>query len=421
MAEKLYEWKDGAVLEEHSKCKHKILREYFYRYLIVRCQLPQQTKFRLAVVDGFAGGGRYKCGAPGSPIIFLEELRHALDTVNLQRGANGLGAIDIECLMILNDWSEEALAKLKEHLAPLLGELRESSPRLHVEPVYFNDGFEKVFPSIEETLATGRYRNVVFNLDQCGHSHVDRRTLDRIMRAYPSAEIFYTFMITALLGFLEKSDPAKLRNQLKAVAPSPERLELLSGAMSNTDWLGTAERIVLETYGSCAPYVSPFSINNPGGWRYWLIHFANAYRGRQEYNNVLHANSSMQAHFGRSGLNMLSYDPRHQSGDLYLFDLDGRERARDQLREDIPRLISESGDALTVSEFYEGIYNATPAHADDIHQAIIDNPDLEVLTPTGGTRKRPNTIAVGDTLRLKKQQSFFPVFLGHTSGSERLK
>jgi hypothetical protein len=90
---------------------------------------------------------------------------------------------------------------------------------------------------------------------------------------------------------------------------------------------------------------------------------------------------------------MLSYDPRHHDGELYLFDLNGRERAKDQLLEDIPRLISDSGDVLSVAEFYEGIYNATPAHADDIHQAIIDNPDLEVLTPGGGTRRRASTIA----------------------------
>ena len=54
MAEKPYEWAEGAVLEEHSKRKHKILREYFFEYLTVRCQLPQMEKFRLAIIDGFA-------------------------------------------------------------------------------------------------------------------------------------------------------------------------------------------------------------------------------------------------------------------------------------------------------------------------------------------------------------------------------
>src|SRR3546814_273743 len=117
--------------------------------------------------------------------------------------------------------------------------------------------------------------------------------------------------------------------------------------MNRRAWLGVAERIVFEAFRVCAPFVSPFSINNPGGWRYWLIHFANIYRARQVYNNILHDNSSLQAHFGRSGLNMLSYDPSHDEGMLYLFDIAGRTSAKKQLLEDIPRLVTEAGDVIT--------------------------------------------------------------------------
>lgn len=85
MVEKRYEWADGAVLEEHSRRKHKIHREYVFDYLTVRCNLPQQELFRLVIVDGFAGGGRYQCGAAGSPLIFIEELNRAVDVVNTQR------------------------------------------------------------------------------------------------------------------------------------------------------------------------------------------------------------------------------------------------------------------------------------------------------------------------------------------------
>ena len=106
--------------------------------------------------------------------------------------------------------------------------------------------------------------------------------------------------------------------------------------MNKTSWLGAAECLVFEAFRTCAPYVSPFSINNPDGWRYWLIHFANFYRARQVYNNILHDNSSAQAHFGWSGLEMLHYDPDHERGALYLFDDPGREMAKGQLIDDIP-------------------------------------------------------------------------------------
>jgi three-Cys-motif partner protein len=87
--------------------------------LAVRCQLPQQSRFRLAIVDGFAGGGRYKCGSPGSPLIFLEELRIATETFNLRRQAEGMSPIDIECLLVLNDSDSKTIALLKENAAPL--------------------------------------------------------------------------------------------------------------------------------------------------------------------------------------------------------------------------------------------------------------------------------------------------------------
>lgn len=87
-----YSWSNGAELDDHSRRKHKILREYFHQYLNVRCQLPQQSKFRLAIVDGFSGGGRYQCGSAGSPIIFIEELDRTLEVINLRRSLQGMGA-----------------------------------------------------------------------------------------------------------------------------------------------------------------------------------------------------------------------------------------------------------------------------------------------------------------------------------------
>jgi hypothetical protein len=230
------------------------------------------------------------------------------------------------------------------------------------------------------------------------------------MRSYPAAEVFYTFAIESLLAFLRASDPKLLAAQLAHVGLSESDLTSLEAGMNKKSWLGFAERLVFDAFRNCAPYVSPFSINNPDGWRYWLIHFANSYRARQEYNNILHQNSSSQAHFGRSGLDMLSYDPAHETGSLYLFDDTGRAAAKAQLLEDIPRLVSEFGDVIGVGGFYESIYNATPAHMDDIHAAIIDSPDLEVITEAGGERRKANTIVVGDIIRIKKQKSFFPMF-----------
>ncbi len=297
MVEKPYEWSNGATLEEHSRRKHKILREYVFDYLTVRCKLPQQERFRLAIVDGFAGGGHYQCGSPGSPIIFIEELRRAVDAVNAQRVVQGLGTVEVECLLIFNDANRDAIELLKTHVAPVQADVIQSCPKLHLRVEYLNEFFEVAYPVIKRFLEQGRYRSVIFNLDQCGHSHVERNTILDIMRSYPAAEIFYTFVISSLLAFLQKDEPERLRAQLDHLGLTSNDLQSLDALMSQKDWLGAAEKIVFDAFRLCAPYVSPFSINNPGGWRYWLIHFANAYRARQVYNNILHDNASLQAHF----------------------------------------------------------------------------------------------------------------------------
>lgn len=109
---------------------------------------------------------------------------------------------------------------------------------------------------------------------------------------------------------------------------------------------------------------------------------------------------------------MLSFDPSDSENSLYLFDVSGRALAKQQLYDDIPRLLTEFGDTVAVGEFYGNIYNMTPAHMDDIHVAIIENSDLEVIAESGGERRKANTIGPSDTLRMKRQRSFFPIFFG---------
>lgn len=419
MVEKQYSWKTGATLEEHSRRKHKVVGEYVARYLEVRCQLPQQSRFRLAIVDGFAGGGRYKCGSLGSPLVFVEKLRIATEAFNAKRLVEKMSLIDIECLLILNDFDSETIELLKQNMAPLLANISQNVPRLHVRCEYLNDRFEAVYPRIKQLIESGNYQNVLFNLDQCGTSKVDVGTIGDIIGSFASAEIFYTFGIETLVTFLNRSNPGALAKKLEPFGVSATQLAELDGLMNKHAWLGAAEKIVFDAFRGCARYVSPFSIHNPNGWRYWLIHFANSVRGRQEYNNILHQNSSSQAHFGRSGLHMLAYDPSEADSMLYVFDEAGRAEARKQLHDDVPRFITNCGDAIGVGDFYAGIYNATPAHMLDINSAIIENPDLEVITEDGGERRKANTIKTNDTLRMKHQRSFFPMFSNNQTKREK--
>ena len=409
MSKNKYNWRSGATLEDHSRRKLKVIREYFSDYLSIRCQLPQRGSFRLAIVDGFSGGGRYSCGTAGSPILFIEELRASTIALNLGRVAKGLKEIQIECLLIFCDDDPCAIDSLRENAEPLLAEIKECVPKLYIHNEYLNSDFTDAYLDIIRIIQQGSFQNLIFNLDQYGHSAVPLYRLVDIMAISRSVEIFYTFAIQALISFLDKGNPSSLQKKLNFLGLTRPELQALEQQLTRHEWLGAAERLVFETFKSSAAYVSPFSINNPDGWRYWLLHFANSFRARQAYNNILHKNSGEQAHFGRSGLSMHSYDPS-KNGQLYLFDGSARQLALEQLYDDIPRVVSSTGDAMPVGEFYEGIYNTTPAHSDDINSSMIQNEDIQIVTANGGERRTAANINPLDIIRLRKQRSFFPIF-----------
>lgn len=399
-------WVDGPVREDHTQKKHTILAEYFSEYLRIRCKLPQQTKFRLAIVDGFSGAGLYKGGVYGSPLIFLDVLSRVTKEINLHRISEGFNKLKIECLIILNDSDREAIEALKKNAAPLLSGISEIDEDLTVESIFINDKFENIYPDIKSKIISTKIRNVFFNLDQYGYVHVTPDVIKDIMRTWRSAEVLLTFMIQSFLAYLS---PHK-GNGGAALGPEvQERISQLleHKVLSKKEWLGEAEKITYYCLKDCASFVSPFSINNPDGWQYWFMHFATSHRARQVYNDILHQFGEAQAHYGRPGLNMFSYDPRHGGAELHLFDEDSRKASKDALMEDIPRLISASNDALLVKDFYESAYSETPAHSEDINQAIIEHPELEVRTTTGGTRRKPNTIEVGDTILRVPQRRLF--------------
>src|SRR5689334_1987470 len=48
----------------------------------------------------------------GSPLIFVEELRRAAEVLNVKRQSEGMAPLDIECLLIVNDFELDAIETL---------------------------------------------------------------------------------------------------------------------------------------------------------------------------------------------------------------------------------------------------------------------------------------------------------------------
>lgn len=408
MVKREIDWKDNAELPDHSRRKHKILADYVFEYVRVRAT-PLRRGLKLAIVDGFSGAGRYKCGSPGSPLIFIEQLRLAIDTINIERGQQNLPAFTIDCLLLLNDRKRAVVEQLKTFVEPIRAEIRETGPHLTLNVQYFSRDFKQLYPEVRQILQARGVTNVLFNLDQYGHSQILFSTLADIMSSFERPEIFYTFMIKPLVAFLQQSDPARFRQQMAYLDLTEGELSKLDGLMGKSEFLAVAERIVYGHFGGLAPFVSPFSIHSPGGWKYWLIHFTTQPRGRQVYNNILHRNATYQAHAGRAGIFSLGYDERLSDTRLHLFGPNDQVRSLDELREDIPQFLRLIGEQVPVEEFDARVFNRTPARVDDIRQAVIDSQEISVVTPDGGTRRKAHTIDRKDLLILSPQRSFFSV------------
>lgn len=404
-----YDWANGATLHEHSRKKHAILEEYLHLYLSVRCSYPRR-KLRLAVVDGFCGGGRYKCGSDGSPIIFARAAIEAVKGINFQRDIDGMPPIDVELLLVINDFDPSAVKLCEQHLAPYVAKARDPEGHLTLNVHTLSEKFESAYIKIKTILSeSGFDKNVIFCLDQYGTRDVEFKTLKDILTTYNRAEVFFTFSISTFLTYLPKTDPVELERRLSKFNVSLDQITEDRAWINGNDLLAEVEFLVFENLKNIGPFTSPFSIHNPDGWRYWLIHFANHDRARQVYNDVLHRNAGTQAHAGRIGLKMLSFDPQRDAS-LYLFDKQDRDRALDQLYADIPEVVFDLGGSVSVESFYKHIYNDTPSHSDDIHKAMIENPELIVQTETGAERRVAHQIKRNDRLVLKSQRTF-PKFL----------
>jgi len=104
------------------------------------------------------------------------------------------------------------------------------------------------YPKIKALIAAGRFRNILFNLDQCGYSQVEHATLIEIMRSTAAVEIFYTFAIESLLTFLSRTNRQLMASQLQHLGIDGTNFSAVEKAMSNKEWLGAAEKLVFETH-----------------------------------------------------------------------------------------------------------------------------------------------------------------------------
>lgn len=409
MPPKKYAWSNGAELLDHTRKKLDILRSYFHDYLRVKCT-PINRSFKIALVDGLAGGGIYNGGFSGSPLVFLEELKRFFDETTIMRKSEGLPELSIECLFIVNDNSDDAWGTL----GPLLSAWEQENqgiPRFQVRIIRMHERFEVAYPKVKETIVKAKLSNVLFNLDPCGYTQVDLHTIRDIMQSFKSPEVFFTFMIGSMLTYANWNNPERTHRLISSFGVQQDEFFGDEALRTKQEWLGAVEKIVHGEVLNISNFVSPFAINRAGnqGYNYWLLHFAKNHRAREVYNDVLHTNAGGQAHFGKSGLKMLDYLSDDRGTELIDWGGDIRAKNVEALHNELPEVIMEFGDTVSVQTLKASVYNETTAHSDDFKTVLAENRDIEVLTDKGNPRRAISTIRDTDIVRVKTQMHMFPI------------
>ena len=174
-------------LEDHTRGKHMVLREYLYPWLAMILSTFERAMF----VDAFAGPGEYENGEFGSPVIALK----ALAQHSAQRMMRG----QIDYVFI-----EERLDRFV-HLKKVISRLRVkgSIPSICKIDTY-NDTFANVLPRLIASISLHRIPTFVM-IDPFGVSGVGMENI-RALMDHPSIEVYVSFMYEPMNRFKDQTD-----------------------------------------------------------------------------------------------------------------------------------------------------------------------------------------------------------------------
>jgi three-Cys-motif partner protein len=266
--------------------KHAILQYYLAPWARIR----SVTRRPLAVVDGFAGRGRYQTGEPGSPLLILNTLAAHPDPSQL-----------FVCHFVEKDPDNFAsmVAEVKGHPAVISGRVR---------CYFYNAAFSDVSRKIIASIRVGGQPSFFF-VDPFGYSDPAMGMVAEVLRL-PGAEVFINLMFDFINRALNGDNPAVL--DALVGSPAWRALRDLHGY--------ERERAFIELYREQmklrgADFVIPFRMNadNKDRTLYYLVHGSKHVRAATLMKDAMIASGS-GADLGYNG------ESRHQMQPLFNMD-----------------------------------------------------------------------------------------------------
>lgn len=413
MAKDKYEWLIGNTppeLELHSRAKHELIYDYLVKYVAVLTTQPHIDRFRLTLVDGFAGGGLYSDHRGiqlGSPLLMMKAMTEAQVAAQSQRKKPFSLDAHFYFVELKKKTVDYLTHVLQNSHAETAAPWRASTTVLHGA---FEDHLEAVLADVR---ARTRAHRVIFVLDQYGYKDAPMHLLRRIFASLDNAEVILTFAADWLIAYLSDSEQSKRIISNVGLGPIGKSIQQLKEGLP-TEWRQTVQillhREIFEKSG--ARFYTPFFIHSTEANRsYWLVHLSNHPKARDVMAELHWEKHNHFLHFGRAGLNQLGYHPQkdleEQGFSLLPFRFDSFALAQTNhaLGQDLPRRIHETGQ-IAVSELLAKITNETPATNAIILNVLRElsaEGELELIDEKGQKREAGVKQLPRDKVRIPSQ------------------
>lgn len=155
-----YIWNIGSslpIIEDHSLVKLEIIEKYLEVYIRHLTILPFTDKLKLAIVDGFSGGGLYKNLESqeilGSPIRILNTIERLKKEIAFERENNKFRQIDFDIPVYCIEKNAATFKFLQQTLA--------QRGLSHLAQIV-NGAFEKIYINIIKELQNNKYQKAIF-------------------------------------------------------------------------------------------------------------------------------------------------------------------------------------------------------------------------------------------------------------------
>ena len=377
-------------IEEHSLAKLSVLRGYVPSYIHRLCDGSPRDEFKLDLVDGFSGGGRFLHQGQevsGTPLIMLEEAEAAYARLNERR----VKPLQFDLKFHFADVESDHT----KYLSGVLTE-REFCISQHQVKVY-NRAFEDVAGEIIADIKRRQPRagRALFLLDQKGFSQVQFGLVRRIFAELANAEVILTFAAETLINYL--AERPELYNAVRPIELSEfdvRDLIKLKRGVGGRAMVQRALRNHLRNRTG-ATYDTPFFIRPKHSRRaLWFVHLSRHPVARDVMVQCHWNNFNTFEHYGSGGLDMMGWDSL-RSGLLPLFGFSqyDADLLHQQLIEAIPEEMSSFhlSSPLPVKDFRVAVANRTAARFSDLDRALTalaSSGEVDVLTPDGKLRHK---------------------------------